>query len=73
MPTLTGFETQHETADEWRAYIARIDAHIAARRKKIEQLRAAGRGREALDLAMRDAIHEHRARAREALRALEAD
>lgn len=72
MVTLTGFENAHKTAEDWRAYLARLDRRIAAQEAEIQALKAAGRKREAWNLMARDAIYEHRDRARYELSLLEA-
>lgn len=71
MVTLTGFENTHKTAEDWRAYIARLDERIAAQKAEVQALKAAGRKREAWNLMARDAIYEHRDRARHELSLLE--
>ena len=63
MVTLTGFENHHRTPEDWRAYIAKLDARIAAKKAEYRQLRAAGHLKEAFRLMCRDAIYEHRDRA----------
>ncbi len=70
MTTLTGFKDHLRTPEQWRGYIAELDARIAAHEAEIRNLQADGRRQEARMLLCRDLIYDHRFRALYELRRL---